>query len=513
MNEAQPSCYTGRTLKSWRDIVRLKLIVSMTLLLPAMGWAQNAAPGAAKIDPATEQALVKLGGQLMVAGKAYDYDRHLADEIGPRLTGSENYVKAAAWAEDEFRRMGLSNVREEDWEITAAWEPEVWATGEIVSPHRQRLHLEADGWSMSTPEGGVKGKVYHLKELSPEGVKAEAAEIKDAVVLVDGDSFPKNGGFLIGKLLEAVDLMKQEGAKALLLGIGATNDVPSMAGLSCCNGAPSVLPTGNVGEEDTLLLRRLLDDGPVEVEFSFRNRIREHVKVPNVVAEIPGTDGNGEYVVIGGHLDSWQLGTGAEDNGTGAASVLAVAQAMKASGVEPKRTVRFILFGGEEEGLLGSIQYVRAHAAEMDKCAGVFITDTGAEAPKGWYTFGREDEKTALEPVKPLLDELGAGGTSDDGRFTFSTDHGAFLIHGVPAFVLWTPVDAYMKLHHKPSDTFDKVNQRDLNLGAAVVGMTALEFADAPAMLGHPDQAAVEAQLKKIKAYDEYKDMVEHKDF
>ena len=493
--------------------MRFKLVVAMALLLPALGWAQSAAPGAAKLDPATEQALVKLGGQLMVDGKAYDYDRHLADDIGPRLTGSDNYMKAAAWAADEFRRMGLSNVREEDWEITAAWEPEVWATGEILEPHRQRLHLEADGWSVSTPAGGVKGKVYHLKELSPEGVKAEAAEIKDAVVLVDADSFPKNGGFLVGKLLDAVALMKQEGAKALLLGIGATNDVPSMAGLSCCNGAPSALPTGNMGEEDTLLLRRLLEEGPVEVEFSFKNRIREHVKVPNVVAEIPGTDANGEYVVIGGHLDSWQLGTGAEDNGTGAASVLAVAQAMKASGVEPKRTVRFILFGGEEEGLLGSIQYVRAHAADMDKCAGVFVTDTGSEAPKGWYTFGREDEKTALEPVKPLLDELGAGGTTDEGRFTFSTDHGAFLIHGVPAFVLWTPVDAYMKLHHKPSDTFDKVNQRDLNLGAAVVGVTALEFADSPAMLAHPDQAAVEAQLKKIKAYEEYKDMVEHKNF
>jgi len=484
----------------------------MALLLPALVWAQNATPSAPALDQATEQALVKLGGQLMVEGKAYEYDRKLADDIGPRLTGSENYMKAAAWAVDEFKKMGLANAHEEDWEITAAWEPEVWATGEIVAPHRQRLHLEADGWSASTPGGGVKGKVYHLKELSPASVYAEAADIKDAVVLVDEDSFPHDG-FLIGKMLEAVGLMKQEGAKALLLGIGATNDVPSMAGLSCCNGAPTVLPTGNVGEEDTLLLRRLLDRGPVEVEFRFKNGIREHVKVPNVVAEIPGTDANGEYVVIGGHLDSWQLGTGAEDNGTGAASVLAIAQAMKSSGVQPKRTMRFILFGGEEEGLLGSIQYVRAHAAEMDKCAGVFITDTGSEAPKGWYTFGRDDEKAALGPMKPLLEELGAGGTSDDGRFTFSTDHGAFLIHGVPSFVLWTPVDAYMKLHHKPSDTFDKVNQRDLNLGAAVVGITALEFADAPAMLGHPGQAAVEAQLKKLKAYDEYKDMVDHKNF
>jgi hypothetical protein len=485
----------------------------MALLFPALAWTQNAAPSAPALDAATEQALVRLGGQLMVAGKAYDYDRTLADDIGPRLTGSDNYMKAAAWAADEFRKMGLKNVREEEWEISAAWEPEVWATGEILAPHRQRLHLEADGWSASTPPGGVKGKVYHLKELSPEGVKAEAAAINGAVVLIDQDSFPHNGEFLFGKILDAVALLNQDGAQALLLGIGATNNVASMAGLACCNGTPTPLPVGNVGEEDTKLLRRLLDAGPVEVAFSFKNRIKKHAKVPNVVAEIPGTGGNGEYVVIGGHLDSWQLGTGAEDNGTGAASVLAVAEAMKASGVQPKRTMRFVLFGGEEEGLLGSIQYVRAHAAEMEKCAGVFITDTGSEAPKGWYTFGRDDENTALEPVKPLLDELGAGGTSDDGQFAFSTDHGAFLIHGVPAFVLWTPTTEYFKLHHKPSDTFDKVNQRDLNLGAAVVGVTALGFADAPAMLPHPDQGSVEAQLKKIKAYDEYKDMVDHKNF
>ena len=477
----------------------------------AMG--QSATAPMAKLDTATQQAMVKLGGQLMVDGKAYEYDRHLADDIGPRLTGSDNYMKAAAWATDEFKKLGLQNVHEENWEITAAWEPEVWATGEILTPHRQRLHLEADGWSVSTPEGGVKGNVYHLKELSPESVKAEVDGIKDAVVLIDDDSFPKNGEFLIGKMLDTIDLMKQEGAKALLLGIGATNNVPSMAGLSCCNGAPTALPTGNVGEEDTLLLRRLLDEGPVEVEFSFKNRIREHVKVPNVVAEIPGPDPDGEYVVIGGHLDSWQLGTGAEDNGTGAASVLAIAQAMRAAKVQPKRSIRFILFGGEEEGLLGSIQYVRSHSAEMDKCAGVFITDTGSEAPKGWYIFGREDEKTALEPIKPFLEELGAGGTNDEGRFTFSTDHGAFLIHGVPAYMLWNPTDEYFKLHHKPSDTFDKVNQRDLNLGAAVVGITALAFADADQPLKHYTQSEMEQQLKQIRSYDEYVDMVTHKDF
>jgi carboxypeptidase Q len=352
------------------------------------------------LDAATESALVRLGGQLMLSGKAYEYDRVLADDIGPRLTGSSNYVKAADWALSEFKRLGLTNAQKEDWEIAATWEPGTWATGRILSPHEQRLHLEADGWSPSTPGGGVRGNVYHLTAFTTDAVKAESARVKGAVVLIDRDTFAAAKDVQFGQMLDAVALLAREGAGALLLGEGATNNVPSMFGLTCCNGSIAPLPVGNLGSEDSLLLRRLLDRGQVEVEFHFTNRIREHVMVPNVVAEIPGTDSNGEYVVVGGHLDSWQLATGAEDNGTGAATVIAVAEAVKTSGVRPRRTMRFIVFGGEEEGLLGSIQYVRQHESELDKCVGVFITDTGAEAPKGWITSGRDDAGDALAAAK-----------------------------------------------------------------------------------------------------------------
>jgi Zn-dependent M28 family amino/carboxypeptidase len=175
--------------------------------------------------------------------------------------------------------------------------------------------------------------------------------------------------------------------------------------------------------------------------------------------------------------------------------------------------MRFVLFGGEEEGLIGSVHYVRDHLGEMAKCAGVFVTDSGSEPPTGWYTFGREDQKQALQAIDPLLAALDAGGTSDEGEFTFETDEAPFLIHGVPSFVLATPVTKYMSLHHKPSDTFDKVNQRELNLGAAVVGMTAYAFADSPTAIKHLTDAQVEDQLKSIKALEQYKDLVDHKMF
>jgi carboxypeptidase Q len=480
------------------------------LLCSAMGAIAQEAHGALTVDSKLGGDLVRLGGQLMVAGQAYEYDEHLADDIGPRLTGSANYVKAAKWAEDEFKRLGLVNVHLEPWEIPATWEPKTLATAWMIAPHEQRLHLESEGWSPSTPANGVRGNVYHLDELSVDTVKARAEKIKGNIVLVDGESLRSHMEDGFGKMFDALDLLAGEGAQALVLGIGATNNAPSMVGMTDFKGTLANIPTGNLGEEDTLLLKRLLTKGPVEIEFSFTNRVREHVKVDNVVAEIPGSDSNGEYVLIGGHLDSWHPGTGAQDNGTGAATVLAVAQAVKASGLTPRRTMRFILFGGEEEGLVGSLRYAKAHVGDAAKCAGVFVTDTGAEPPQGWYIFGRKDEAEALGALRPYLASLGAAGTTDEGRFTFQTDEAPFLVQGVPAFVLWTPVDKYFLLHHKPSDTFDKVNQRDLNLGAAVVGITAYAFADTPGELKHYSQADLEEQLKQIKALGEYKDMQEH---
>jgi hypothetical protein len=149
----------------------------------------------------------------------------------------------------------------------------------------------------------------------------------------------------------------------------------------------------------------------------------------------------------------------------------------------------------------------------MAKCAGDFVTDSGSEPPEGWYTFGSHEEQQALAPVEPLLASLGAGGMSDEGTHTFSTDEAPFLVQGVPSYVLWTQIEKYMQLHHKPSDTFDKVNQRDLDLGATVVGVTALAFADAPEMLKHPSTAEIESELKAIQAFDEYQDMQAHHEF
>ncbi len=493
---------TSRTLAA-----ALATILALPLALTAQTPAALPPAAAPALAPETAAALDNLTGRLLLHGQAYEYDRQLADGIGPRLTGSANYVKAVDWAIAEFTRLGLKNVHKESWTIPATWEPAEFASAHILEPHIQRLHLESEGWSPSTPESGIRGPVFHLPNLnSADAIRAEAANIKGSIILIDSDSHNSGEPASEGTIYQNHKLLADLGALAILSGTGTVQNAVSVGGP--WDGAILPLPTAVVGQEDTLLLRRLLEKGPVTIKFRFINAIREHVSIDNVVADLPGRDLPKEIVLIGGHLDSWHPGTGAQDNGTGAASVVAIAQAVTASGRAPRRTLRFALFGGEEEGLLGSQAFTRAHQAEMPSYDAVLITDTGSDAPKGWMTLGRADLTAALAPIKPLLAGLGADGISNYPRIAFGTDDAGFLARGVPALVLWTSFDKYMALHHKPSDTFDKVSQRDLSLGATVVGLTAYAIADSPQPFAPhltPDQ--VEDQMKKAKIFDEFDDM------
>jgi Zn-dependent M28 family amino/carboxypeptidase len=260
------------------------------------------------------------------------------------------------------------------------------------------------------------------------------------------------------------------------------------------------------------MIRRLLRQSPVEISFSFRNKIRQNVEVSNVVAELPGrSEQSHSWVLVGGHLDSWHPGTGAQDNGTGVASVIETARSIVASGHSPLKTLRFVLFGGEEEGLLGSRAYVRAHASELADCDAAIVTDIGSGAPKGWYTFGRADVRQALSALEPLLSGIGGSRTNDENDNFFNSDHTPFLLAGVPVLFLWPEQAEYSIVHHLPADTFDKVNERNLNEDTAVVAATAYAIANSPTPFApHLTSKQVENQLETEKVYFQYLDLMKH---
>ena len=453
------------------------------------------------VSPETRTAVAHIIGDIIVNGQAYEYDRQLADNIGPRLTGSDNYVRAVAWAQEQFKSLGLANVHTEPFTLKAAWEPDGPAIGRIVSPRVQNLHIYSLGWSPSTPDSGVKGNVVYLKHLTIEGIDAQKESLAGNLVLVDRDTLGENPAF--SQILKGLDHVNKLAPKAILL-VGGANGTESTTALTF-DGSLFHCPTAQVGLEDVKLIKRMLEHGPVTVEFSYKNRIRNNVEVSNVIAEIPGRELPNEVVIVAGHLDSWHPATGAQDNGTGASTVVEVARAIKASGRSPRRTMRFILFGGEEQGILGSTAYVKNHRGDLPAIDCVLISDTGAEPAKGWYLMGRDDEKDALRNVEPLLAGLGSNDTTPSVEFLFQTDHIAFDLLGVPTLVLWTETDKYFKLHHKASDSFDAVNQATLNQGVATTAATAYAIADsAQSFAPHQTPAQVEEWLKRVNQWDDY---------
>jgi len=472
-----------------------------TLLLASLLVYSSSAQSPAPVSPETRAAVRQLIGDIMVNGKAYDYDRQLTDTIGPRLTGSDNYVHAVSWATEQFKTLGLSNVHTEPFTIPATWEPEVPATGQIVEPRLQTLHIYSLGWSPSTPDSGVRGSIAYLKHLTVEEIDAEKDKLSGKVVLVDTESLGPEPRF--SQILQGINHLKEVHPLALLL-VGGPNGAESATALTF-DGNLSPYPTAQVGLEDELLIKRLLEKGPVTVQFTYKNRIRRNVEVSNVIAEIPGSEKPNEVVIVAGHLDSWHPATGAQDNGTGASTVIEVARAVKSLNRPPRRTMRFILFGGEEQGLLGSTAYVRHHKDEMSSIDAVIISDTGAQRAKGWYVMGRNDEQNTIADIEPLLTGLGSDQTTSSVEFLFQTDHISFDLLGVPTLVLWNDTDKYFKLHHKASDSFDSVVQADLNQGVATTAVTAYAIADsAQPFAPHDTPAQVEEWLKDARQYDDY---------
>jgi Zn-dependent M28 family amino/carboxypeptidase len=247
-------------------------------------------------------------------------------------------------------------------------------------------------------------------------------------------------------------------------------------------GTLASIPMAQVAREDGLRLARLLDAGQsLRISLDLRNRIGGPARAKNVVAEIRGGANPQEIVLLGAHLDSWDLGTGALDNGVNCALVLEAARAMAATS-RPRRTVRFVLFTGEETGLLGSRGYVARHRDELDRHVAVLIHDIGDGRINGYFNNGRPDLTPSLAAALAPVASSGARGSNDEA--ILGTDNFDFLLEGVPNFVADQETGRYLADYHAASDTFDKVDLREAAWNAAVAAVATFGFADAPARPG-----------------------------
>ncbi|MGA9770023.1 MAG: M20/M25/M40 family metallo-hydrolase [Blastocatellia bacterium] len=422
-----------------------------------------------------QQASARLAGSILVNGRAMDYLQNLTDKFGGRLTGSASYQRSAEWAADQFRAMGIKNVKLEPFTIPAAWD-RGYARGRMLAPVERHLSVESLGWAPSTPAGGVKGEVVTISDFAPEKIKAQSDKLKGRIVMLDLTALVAEGLGAFARVLAALPLIKDAGATAVLVAGSERNNVLNAFGFSW-GAKMSSLPIAQVGMEDGKLITRLIEQGAVTIEFQYENKVSGPAQVNNVIAEIAGRERPDEWIIIGAHLDSWDYGTGAQDNGSGCAMVMEAARAIAALGQAPRRSIRFALWGGEEQGLIGSGAYVRAHSSELAKCVAALNTDNGAGHPKGWKVQGRTDVSNAMKDIsETLLTDLSGGELSQ--ATSFDTDHGFFMLEGIPALDLLVDMTHYGEVHHKPSDTIDKVNDHDLAAGAAIVAITSYVLAE-----------------------------------
>jgi carboxypeptidase Q len=436
--------------------------------------------------------------------------QHLTDVIGPRLSGSAAMRKANDWAAERLRSYGLT-ARLEEYSFGVTWERGP-ASFRITAPFTRAVTGHSWAWTAGTGGKAVAGPVVLADLSTPESLAVYRPKLKGAWVLAR-PSFPvwnpdgppmtpadsarlaearavratltadTSDAAVFARRQFALDLphlLRAAGALGTLVDGAKEHALMTMSG-SPTRVAP--LPNVVISHEDYTLFERLLRAGTTpRFEGRIENTLgRKPVPQWNTVGELRGSDTPGEVVILGAHLDSWDLGTGTTDNGTGSAVVIDAARAIARAGVTPKRTIRFILFSGEEEGLLGSRAYAAAHAAEADSIQAVLVLDNGTGRIVGQALQGRDELadlwRALLAPVASL------GADSVRSAMKNGTDHLAFIPYGVPGFNFDQEWRGYFHTHHSQSDTFDKAVPDDLRQATAVMAVTAVELANLPTLL------------------------------
>jgi Zn-dependent M28 family amino/carboxypeptidase len=419
----------------------------------------------------------------------------LTDEIGGRIPGTLGMQHAIQWGLQALTAAGADSVHTEGFELPYSWSEgatEMTATTAYqVSPTKvgggtvlSSFHVRA----VSVAWAPALAPVKHVSIVDVgEGTDADfqkAGDISGKIVLVH-TTVLKTWADLFAEYANAppvIDRAVKAKAKAVAFMATREHDI-LYRHTNAAAGEIDRLPMVIVAREDGERIARLLASGNlVWADLSIPNVIGGPVKTSNVIGEIQGSDNPDEFVVVGAHLDSWELGTGALDNGCNAALVVDALRAIKASGVKPRRTIRFVLFSGEEQGLLGSRAYAFGHRPELDKAAGVIIYDSGTGKTTGFSLGGRKDTLSAARALIAPLAQFDVKELTTN--MEWGTDHFDFMLEGVPTFVADQEEANYLENYHAVSDTYDKVDFAQLKKHVAEAAALSVELANLPQKIG-----------------------------
>jgi len=471
--------------------------LALALLLPAALLSAAEPPlepfhPPARLPEETRAAVAALAEKGSAQTRAVEWVRRLTDEVGPRLGGSAGDRAAVAWGQALLRELGFANVRAEEVTVKA-WERGAEAA-EVVVPFRQRLVVAALGGSVPTPEGGVSAPIVKMESLEAleEAVKADPDVVRGKIVFFSRRTVKDPAGPGYGKNvpMRASGAAKAapHGALAVIVrSIGTSTSRFAHTGSTNYEEGRPRIPAAAVSNTDADLLERLLAKGPVTVRLVLGCRPLPDATSANVIGEVPGREKPDEVVIVSGHLDSWDLGTGAIDDGAGVAIAIEAARLIAGSPQRPRRTIRVVLWANEESGLAGGKGYAARHAAELARHAGAFEADSGTGAPLGFSWNAADTLEPAVAAVAKLLEPLGAGALRKGGAG--GADISPMLASGVPLFGLRQDSSTYFDYHHTADDTFDKIEPASLDKAAAAMAAMAYAVADLPEIHARPAEA------------------------
>ena len=455
-------------------------------------------------EDGTKPALVKIAGEAMIDSHAFQYLTELSDDIGSRVTGSPAERKAEQWGVAKMKAIGLENVHTEKYQLWRGWTRGM-AQGELLEPIRRPLHVDAMGWTGSTPAGGAEGQVVTVNLFDIEEEVKHASRLSGKIVLVIMQGAPKKneeslfaifGDFLkaAGKAGAVAVIGGQAGSKAPGMNLTHTGILGFDADFS--------IPVLSMTAEDQGQLERYVESGKkVLVRFNVQNTFSNGpAESANVVGEIRGRESPEQVLVVGAHLDSWDLSEGTTDNGTGSASVLGSADAIVRSGMRPRRTIRFVLFTGEEEGLDGSFAYMKQHQSEIANHLGNLVLDEGQGPVKEFMLGGRDDLLASFRPFAQSLASIGKIPVND--KVESGTDTLPFSMAGLPGINMNQDSPDYKYTHHSSADALEAVKPEVLAQNTMLMALTAYWIADRPERFASPWPA--EKTAKMLRAQHQY---------
>jgi Zn-dependent M28 family amino/carboxypeptidase len=449
-------------------------------------------------EPLGEAALAEaraLRERALADDTAYELTRSLTTEVGPRLAGSPGDARAVTWSVEKLKALGFSNVRAEPVTVPRWIRGE--ARAEITAPWPQTLAVAALGGSIATPAEGIEAEVVPVTTL--DELKAQPRErIAGRIVFFtarmersrDGSGYgktvpPRGSGAAEAAKLGAVAMVMRPAGTS-------TSRTPHTGAQRYADGIPPI-PAFALSNPDADMLEQQLASGqPVRLKLGNTSRWDGEAQSANVIGEIPGRSHKHEVIVLGAHLDSWDLGTGAHDDATGVGIITAAVKLIAESKLRPKRTIRVVFYANEEFGLSGAKAYAAKYQGAIDQHVLGLESDLGAFRPYGLTARVAPDKLPLVRTIQTVLEPLGVAylGTEASG----GADVGQLRPLGMPVMDLKTDAEPYFDLHHTANDTFDKVDPLLVRQNVAAFAVIAYLAAEAEGGFGRLPVASKPAQ-------------------